>query len=73
MNMAPAPELLAYMSVAPDPELSFSEHGFGSGSGFYSFWLIISFKCIGVPEVEWKMNYTKYIKLREYAKLFWVI
>jgi len=37
MNMAPAPELLAYMSVAPDPELSFSEHGFGSGSGFYSF------------------------------------
>jgi len=35
MNMAPAPELLAFMSVAPAPELFF--HDSGSSFGFYSF------------------------------------
>jgi len=52
MNMAPAPELLVFMSVAPAPEVSLS-------------WLQLRplvvfthqyFDCLGVPQVEWKTN-----------------
>jgi len=63
MNMAPAPELMVFMSVAPAPEFFF-------GSSFCSFSQINIINCFGVPEVALKMNYIKYTKLREHTKLF---
>jgi len=44
-------------------------YGFGSVSSsvFYSFSQINIFNCLGVPQVDWKMNYIKYTKLREYS------
>jgi len=54
MNMAPAPEILVFMSVAPTPELFFH----GSSSSFCSFSHINIFNYLGVPQVEWKMHYT---------------
>jgi len=64
--MAPAlaPELLVFMSAAGYGALVFQS------SGFCSFSHINIFSCLGVPQVEWKMNYIKYTKLREYTKLF---
>jgi len=71
--------------TAPALELFFYEHGFGAlgfhecgsssgalffhGSGFCSFSHISSFNCLGVPQLEWKMNCIKYTKPREYTKL----
>jgi len=60
---------------------SFLEHGsvsssgalFFHGSDFCSFSHINIFGCLGVPQVKWKMNYTKCTKLRKHTKLFWVI
>jgi len=56
MNVAPdpAPELFVFMSVTPVPASSFSH--------------INIFNCLGAPQVEWKINYTKYTKLKEYTK-----
>jgi len=42
----------------------------GSSSVFCSFSHINIFNCLGVHQVEWKMNYNKYTKLKEYTKLF---
>jgi len=61
---AAAPEVLVFMSVAPDPELS-SLHG----SSFCSFLHINIFNCVGVRRVEWIIKYVKFTKLREYTKL----
>jgi len=42
----------------------------GFSSVFCSFSHINIFNCLGVPQVEWKMNYNKYTKLKEYTTLF---
>jgi len=61
MNKAPAPtpKLMVFMSVAPALELSFHSM---SPDPF--------FNCLGVPQVELKIDYIKYTKLREYTKVF---
>jgi len=46
-------------------------HDSGSSSGFCLFSHINIFNCLGVPQVEWKMNDIKYRELSEYTKLFW--
>jgi len=50
MASAVAPELLVLMSVAP--ELSFFH-----GSGFCLFSYINTCNCLGLPQVEWTLNY----------------
>jgi len=50
--------------------VGFHECGSGSRSGFCSFSHISIFIYLGVSQVERKMNYIKYTKLREYTKLF---
>jgi len=64
-NMAstPAPELLVYMNVAPAPKLTLF-----TAPVFCSFSHINIFNSLGVPQVEWKISYNKYTKLRECAK-----
>jgi len=56
MNMAPAPKLLVFMSLAP--ELSFFKHG----SSFCSFLHINIFNCLGGMENEtYQVHKTKRI------------
>jgi len=45
-------------------------HGSDSISGFCSFLHINIFSCLGVPQVESKVNYIKCTKVREYTKPF---
>jgi len=45
-------------------------HESGSSSCVLSFAHINVFNCLGVPQVEWKMNYNKYTKVKQYTKIF---
>jgi len=76
-NTAPALELLFYEHGCSSRALGFHECGsssravfFNGGSSFCLFSQINIFNCLGVPQVESKMNQIKYTKLSEYTKLF---
>jgi len=45
-------------------------HDSGSSSGFDSFSHINTLNCLGVPQVEWKINEIKYSKPGENTKHF---
>ena len=66
-NTAPAPELFFSWTWL---QLRSSLFAHGSNSRFCSISHISIFNCFGVSRVEWKMNYIKYTKRKEYNKLF---